>query len=372
MRIKTIISSASTSVLLIAGLGSGVAGAAAPSTVYVSTKHCSDAGPGTNQTPYCTVQKGLDSVAAGGTVNVDKGTYPEQITMSKNNVTLKGSGNNTVIQAPASLTGGNIVDINAKGVTIRDLTVNGPFNSNNCGSTEYGVFFEDKSSGTVTNSQVTNIGETDQTNFGGCQQGVAIRVGSEALSIKATATITNDKVSGYQKGGIVVDGPGTSATVNNNTVDGGGPTSVIARNGIQISRGASADVNNNTVRNNQYVGNSATAAGILTYSDANIVKNLTAVHNVVNNNDVGFDIDARSSSFTQNTANSNTLNGFYAEPTSKNDTFTQNDVHNTGGNANFTAYDMEDDSTGNGTLGTANTWHQNGCKTSSPAELCRQ
>jgi parallel beta-helix repeat protein len=54
-------------------------------------------------------------------------------------------------------------------------------------------------------------------------------------------------VSGYGKGGIVVDNTGSSATISGNTVSGMGATPAIAQNGIQISRGAIGAVSGNTV-----------------------------------------------------------------------------------------------------------------------------
>ena len=127
----------------------------------------------------------------------------------------------------------------------------------------------------------------------------------------------------------------------------------------------------NTVKGNEYTGDNGvtTATGILLYQAGKV----SVSQNTVNSNDVGFDVDAMNSSFTQNTANNNTTNGFYVESTSSNDTFTQNSAHNNTGNNAYTDYDMQDNTSGHhGTLGTANTWHQNDCKTSSPAELCRQ
>ena len=78
--------------------------------------------------------------------------------------------------------------------------------------------------------------------FSGCQNGIAIAVGRQAWTTSGTATIASNTIVGYQKGGIVIDGAGSNATITNNTVTGAGTTSVTAQNGIQISRGATADL----------------------------------------------------------------------------------------------------------------------------------
>lgn len=371
MRMKAIISGVGASVVLTASLVGGVAFAAAPSSVYVSTKNCSDSNPGTNQKPFCTVQKGVNGVAVGGTVYIANGTYNEQVTVpaAQRNVTLRGSGQNTVIAAPASMVSGKVVDLQSTGTLLDDLTVNGMVNATDCTDSIYGVYFENGASATINDSHIINAESTDP-NLRGCQAGVAIRVGSQALTIAATAKINDTTVTNYAKGGIVVDGPGSSATLTDNTVTGYGPTTLVAQNGIQVGRGASATISNNTVSGNAYTGPAAgtTATGILIFE----VSNVNVQQNTVNKNDVGLDIDAQNSTFAQNTVNNNTTNGFFVESTSAGDKFSQNTAKNTGGTTYYTPYDVEDDSTGSGTLHTANKWSQNTCKTSSPANLCKQ
>src|ERR1019366_6592549 len=99
-----------------------------------------------------------------------------------------------------------------------------------------------------TNSVVQNIGETPPN---GTQHGVAIYFAFEGNS---TGTIKNNTVTNYQKGGITVNGPGSSATISGNTVTGFGPVDFIAQNGIQIGFGATGTVTNNTVTGNEYTG----------------------------------------------------------------------------------------------------------------------
>jgi hypothetical protein len=76
------------------------------------------------------------------------------------------------------------------------------------------------------------------------------------------------------------------------------------------------------------------------------------------------------STFTDNVATDANMDGILAGATSTDNSFTDNAASGTKTGASN--YDIEDDSAGSGTLGTANTWHDNGCKTSLPAMLCLQ
>src|ERR1700737_3518957 len=70
---------------------------------------------------------------------------------------------------------------------------------------------------TVTKSFVHDIGENP---FNGTQHGVGIYF---AYASGATGSITNNRVTRYQKGGIAVTGLGDSAQIGHNTVIGLGP-----------------------------------------------------------------------------------------------------------------------------------------------------
>lgn len=144
----------------------------------------------------------------------------------------------------------------------------------------------------VTKSSVHNIGEAP---FNGTQHGVAIyyrALGSGGVS----GSIAKNNVSLYQKGGIVVNGPGAKVQIKDNTVTGLGPVDFIAQNGIQLGYGAKAQgaVEHNSVTGNSYMGgNYASSAGILVvggpcYGPPNdYVVRLRVVNNTLVGNDVG-------------------------------------------------------------------------------------
>src|SRR6185369_16335037 len=86
------------------GLGSVGAPSAAPLSFYVNgaSTSCSDTGPGTLATPYCTItQAVIDRAGPGVILNVQPATYREQVTVSPSGA----SGSPFIIQA----SGGTVV-----------------------------------------------------------------------------------------------------------------------------------------------------------------------------------------------------------------------------------------------------------------------
>jgi Periplasmic copper-binding protein (NosD) len=133
----------------------------------------------------------------------------------------------------------------------------------------------------VTRSSVSNIG--DRPAFSGAQHGIAIIYTTEnevidpitgAITVVAAGStsgaISDNQVSLYQKGGIVVRGLGASADVLSNEVKGLGPVDFIAQNGIQVFSGGSAVVRDNVVSDNDYTPSAFTACGILLLQAAGV------------------------------------------------------------------------------------------------------
>ena len=173
------------------------------------------------------------------------------------------------------------------------LTVSGPLQSGGCvGTGDYGIFVVGGATLNLSNSAVNDVRESD-ANLYGCQQGIGIRIGSGPLTQVGHGTITNVVVTGYQKAGIVIDGPGSSGTVTGNTVaPSSAVTGAIGSNGVQISRGASATVTGNTISGNVCNvsvcgpnGDSDTqSAGILLFDAGSGV---TISSNTISGSDVG-------------------------------------------------------------------------------------
>jgi hypothetical protein len=295
---------------------------AAGTTRYVGASAGNDtscASPG-----YTTAQAAVNAASPGDTVFLCGTTpYKEQVIITKS-ITLTGDKGATIAAPstwvpsadplPPQFTSDNLLKPQAlvvawgKGVhvTISGLTVAGPLPGNGgCASEEFGILVIDGASALITHDVVTNIADAN-TSLYGCQFGIGIGIGHEywptpgyatspVEDFTGSATITHTTVSGYQKDGIDVDGPGSSAQVSGNTVTDPGATSLLGRsiapNGIEVARGASAQILGNTVSGNQYIDPTEPndATGILLFGGCGdpLVTHVSVAGNKVVNNDVG-------------------------------------------------------------------------------------
>jgi hypothetical protein len=144
----------------------------------------------------------------------------------------------------------------------------------------------------ITNSTIYNIGE--QSGFNGTQHGVAIYYRSLGVADTggATGKVSGNQIDHYQKGGIVVNGPGANVLVQNNKVNGLGPISFIAQNGIQFGFGSSGTAMKNTVTGNSYTGsNFASSGGIIVVGGdcygGDLTTGIQVTQNSLTNNDIG-------------------------------------------------------------------------------------
>ena len=221
-------------------------------------------------TEYPTIQEAVTAAVDGNTITIDAGTYVEQINIDKN-VTLIGTGDDTIIKAPATLAsflqGANsynvVVNVHNTDAAIINVKVDGDGKGNG-GGQFIGVGFFD-AGGLIDN--VTTVGTRD-TPQSGAQDGVGI-LGRNTVAAPRSLTISNSDVSDYNKNGITVNdivGDRLTATISNNTVTGSGPLGLglAAQNGIQIYNVSSASsVTGNTVSGNYYTPATFVAAGIL-------------------------------------------------------------------------------------------------------------
>ncbi|GEL74349.1 right-handed parallel beta-helix repeat-containing protein [Myxococcus virescens] len=147
-------------------------------------------------------------------------------------------------------------------------------------------------SGSITDSEVRALHQG--AGEGGCQEGVAIEVrnAQDASRVVQVEVLRNHAV-GYQKGGIVASGR-VDVAVEDNVVEGGGPSAVIARNGIQLSFGATGQVLGNRVTGNIYTGTGYVAAGILVaggaYYNGPVCEDVLIQGNTLEANDIGIDL----------------------------------------------------------------------------------
>src|ERR1700722_7344304 len=253
---------------------------------------------------YTSISDALAAAPAAAVINVCSGTYDEQLAITKA-VTLRANGAVTV-QGPSNPSDtatscdvdgpGNqdVVDICVPGkVVITGFTVVGGWPTDVCNDTLNGVAVLGGATLTMRQSTDENTGGEPLTD--GCQGGVGIQVG---LAVSATAadpghaTLTNDTVESYQKNGITIDGKGSSSTMTSVPVEGAGPSTAIAQNGIQVSDGATATINKAVVTGNECddtsggCGSSALdvqSAGILLFDAAKT----TVENSTITDNDMG-------------------------------------------------------------------------------------
>ncbi len=200
------------------------------------------------------------------------GDYFEQVVIDRSLTLQAAQGQTPTIHFPSVVTDPNKAVVRVTGVGglglgalvnvyIDGFVITGP-GPGGCDSIRYGVRIDGGATATIT---------IQDTPFGGCQNGIGILVGRQADNTTGTATIDDNIIQDYQKGGIVVDNMGSTAVITNNVITGGGRTEIIAQNGVQVSRGAMVPPSNlqgNTVTANFYLNRSspttpAVATGIL-------------------------------------------------------------------------------------------------------------
>jgi hypothetical protein len=314
---------------------------------------------------YNSIQAAVNAAPSGAMIKVCAGTYIEQVTIpaSKSDLTLYSVPDlQAVIKAPPLMTSPKaIVRVNgAQNITIRHFTITGP-GGGPCDSLEYGVRVDGGGSATITDNHITQI---EDMPFGGCQNGVAVRIGQMSLGETGSGTVVHNLIDQYQKGGTVVDNAGSSAEVAFNDIEGFGPTSATAQNGIQASRGADADIHQNVVSKNNYIPSTNDATGILLFQENNTG---TSVHdNSTTLNDDGIYLSETTGTLiSHNSSANNDVTGITADSSSSSNTISYN-------HASGNLIDCEDDSAGTGTAGTANFWIKDFGKTESRLGICKQ
>ena len=252
---------------------------------------------------FSTIQLAIDTVGPNAIVDVCPGTYAEQVQIPFTTLqlvgVLSGSGATPVIVPPSGGLVANgkdifgnpvaaqIIAFGSGRVTVSHLTVDGTGNNlAGCGGpTLEGIYFENVS-GTITDNVVRNQYQTDFTDYGGCQNGLAINV--ESTGSSNSVTISNNSVRAYQKNGITATGAATGpgalgprVTIENNYIVGLAATGMnwqtpgAAENGVQVGFGARGSVTNNVVNDNIWALDTSSqpgnaASGILIYASTGI------------------------------------------------------------------------------------------------------
>lgn len=228
---------------------------------------------------------------SGSTMTLDADCTTDTSIVVPDGFTLDGAGHTITAVDPAGghFVGGVVQNGGAKAnVTNLEITTSGLAGTCDGGANRLrGVLFEG-ASGSITNNTISNI---NQGPANGCQEGNAIEVRNLGAPAAVAVVIDQNTVTGYQKTGIVTNG-NIVATITDNIVDdSGGPSGVIARNGIQVGYGATGMVKRNTVTGNSYTGTSTVSGGILVVGGpgygGDFCRNVQIVQNRVEGADVG-------------------------------------------------------------------------------------
>jgi len=347
--------------LVVAALHISMAGTASAATTLVVDKTvvgCSAAGP-----TYCTIQQGVDAAGPGNIVLVEPGTYTEQVTIGpgKDGLKLKADGAGVIIAAPTTMVPpGSIVRVTtSRLVRIRGFTITGPVPG--CADLVSGVRVDGGGKALVTDDHITAIRAEP---LAGCQAGHGVIVGRVGDS-SGDAVITDTIIDDYQKGGVLVDLAGSHAFLRRVQITGT-PTPLIAQNGVQVARGALAEIRNSTISSNRYTGPDTTtdASGVLVFGVPSAGR-VYMLDDTTTANDINVWLfGAVGSKIVRVTSTGATTAGIAVDDTSSGNILKFITATGNG------PPDIEDDSVGAGSFGTANTWKYNTCGVSIPAGIC--
>jgi parallel beta-helix repeat protein len=178
----------------------GAVAAAAPATLYVdrSNRNCSNSGPGSAASPYCSIAKAAAVAGPGQTVLVAAGTYAESVAVARSGtatapIVLKASGGVTVSGGSHGFT-----IASRSWVTVQGFTVSG--------TSGVGIDVRDSSHVTVTGNRVTRSGRRAK---GGTAQGIRL-AGTDDSVVFHNVTFDNSEA------GIALTGGSTRNRVTGN------------------------------------------------------------------------------------------------------------------------------------------------------------
>ncbi len=224
------------------------------------------------------IQDGITALADRGTVHVMPGTYVEQLRIVGKSLDLIGAGvGQSIIEAvppgervsyfitqwegsvrtiDACIGVTDADEVNITGFTIDGLGL-GPDNF-------YGIHYYN-TSGIVSESRVQHITDAAHPSYSRVVSVVATHGEGETVDV----SFIKVEVPDFQKGGLVVMGPGLTCTMEDNDINGAiNPN--LAPNGIQVSYGSSGTLTDNSVTSVEYPGTDWAGTGILLMESGSI------------------------------------------------------------------------------------------------------
>jgi filamentous hemagglutinin family protein len=210
-------------------------------------------GYNTGHTQALSINAAVNAAVAGGTINVNAGTYREQVSITKDLTLAGASPSATTIESPdvlaASFTSGGttrkaVVSVDGANVTIRDLGIDGR-GQGNANNAFVGLALHN-AGGVLADLKITGIRDGG---VGGSLDGAQHGYGVAAFNddgVSRQVVLESSNISDFQKAGAVFSGAGLTANVSGNTITGAGSTALIAQNGIEFL-GATGSITGNTI-----------------------------------------------------------------------------------------------------------------------------
>jgi hypothetical protein len=221
-------------------IGGCVAGAL---TVGVSTAQTTISVPG----DYATIQAAINAASDGDAIDIDPGTYTEQLTVDTS-VTLAGAGSGTDATANSILegSGGNGLDMQADDITVQGFRVTGYSN---------GIRFGQNVSGTT----LRNLVVTDNA-----PRGIEVRNPAELSDLTLEDVSLTDQEDGFR---VSTDGAIDGLTIVDSAFDDNGIGLEVYTADTDPSSGNLTDV---TIENTTFNDNSRKGIYTETLSDAEL------------------------------------------------------------------------------------------------------
>lgn len=345
---------------VVSGLGAGAASAA---TLVVDNTPASQCKKGA--ATYTTIQEAVDASVTNGTVAVCPGTYPEQVTITTPGLKLLANVNGTPTVTPPffegvpeggserlATPGHALIDVDgASNAMVRGFVVKGP--SADGQDIRYGIFVH----GDAKNVRVTN--DTVRDILSGAQQegnnnGTGIAFGDpEGGQGTGSGIIQDNTVTNAAYDSIGIYSPGSTVTVTRNTISAAKSVQNLPVYGIDFSTDTKTSIVGNVISSQDvgiYLG--SPAPGSIVGS------------NRLSGNTTGINDDFSSGVTLKGNVAQGGVYGFVNQGTATGNTWRSNKA------TDNSEADCRDDTYGNSTGGTANTWIANIGAVAFPDAIC--